>query len=101
MVDRVLRIESLEDLRRFVTRTICEMEQLELGAFPVTERILLRRGKPCGLYFCVQGPRSVRFSAIWETEQNRILFYDASGERYFRTQLVSSECFENDCAGVA
>lgn len=94
MVTRVQRIETLDDLRIYVNRTICDLEQLELGAFPISERILTRRGKPCGIYFCLHGPRSVKFSAIWETEQNRILFYDASGERYHRTQLVSGEGFE-------
>lgn len=93
MVDRAQRIENLDDLRSFVNRTICDLEQLELGAFPISERILLRRGKPCGIYFCVLGPRAVRFSAIWETEQNRILFYDASGERYHRTQLIANFSF--------
>lgn len=101
MVDRAQRIESLDDLRIFVNRTICDLEQLELGAFPISERVLLRRGKPCGIYFCLHGPRSVKFSAIWETEQHRILFYDAAGERYHRTQLVSAERFEDPMSEAA
>lgn len=94
MVDRAKCIENLDDLRQYVNRTICDLEQLEVDAFPVSERLLLRRGKPCGIYFCLHGPRQVKFSAIWETEQNRILFYDATGERYYRTQLDSSPSFE-------
>jgi len=81
-------IANLDDLRQFVNRTICDLEQLEINAFPISERLLVRRGKPCGIYFCLHGPRAVKFSAIWEIEQNRILFYDAAGERYHRTQLV-------------
>jgi hypothetical protein len=49
----------------------------------------MRGGKPCGLYFCLHGPRAVTFSAIWETANNTVLFYDSSGERFQKTQLVS------------
>ena len=38
------------------------------------EKVLNRAGKPCGMYFCLQGPRAVRFTAIWETERNQVLF---------------------------
>ena len=38
-----------------------------MNAFPTSET-LLKRGKlqPCGLMFCLHGPRAVKFSAIWE-----------------------------------
>lgn len=47
----------------------------------MTERILVRGGNPCGIFFCVHGPRSVKLTAIWETERNTILFYGSAGER--------------------
>jgi len=53
----------------------------------MTERILVRGGNPCGIFFCVHGPRSVKLTAIWETERNTILFYGSAGERIARTQL--------------
>lgn len=81
-------IASLDDLRDYVNETLCEFDQLECGAFQMTERVLSRGGKPCGLYFCLHGPRAVTFSAIWETENNTVLFYDSSGERFQKTQLV-------------
>jgi hypothetical protein len=81
-------IESLDDLRDYVNETLCEFDQLECGAFRMTERVLSRGGKPCGLYFCLHGPRAVTFSAIWETENNTVLFYNSSGERFQKTQLV-------------
>ncbi|HVA51272.1 MAG TPA: hypothetical protein VNH11_33330 [Pirellulales bacterium] len=83
-------IQSLDDLRDYVNETLCELEQLECGAFLMTERVLLRGGKPCGLYFCLHGPRAVTCSAIWETQNNTVLFYDSSGERFQKTQLVSA-----------
>lgn len=82
-------IQSLDDLRDYVNETLCEFEQLECGAFPMTQRMLVRGGKPCGLYFCLHGPRAVTFSAIWETQNNTVLFYDSSGERFQKTQLVA------------
>jgi hypothetical protein len=87
-------IGSLENLRKYVVGVLCEQNQLELGAFPISERILVRGGKPCGLFFCLHGPRSVKFTAIWETEHNTVLFYDASGERILRTRLVRAPRLE-------
>ncbi len=88
------QIQSLDDLRSYVNETLCDFDQLEPDAFRMTERVLVRAGKPCGLYFCLHGPRSVKFSAIWETERNRVLFYDSSGERFRKTQLVAAGALE-------
>src|SRR5258708_34786359 len=57
------QIQSLDDLRNYVNETLCDFGQLEPDAFRMTERTLIRAGKPCGLYFCLHGPRSVKFSA--------------------------------------
>ena len=81
-------IESLDDLRELVTEILCEHEQLEPGAFPVIERLLHRGGRPCGVEFCLHGPRSVRLMAIWEVEKQSVLFYDSAGERFRRVRLA-------------
>lgn len=81
-------MQNLNDLRQFVQKVLCDHNELEIGAFPVTERILVRSGRPCGIYFCLHGPRAVKFSAIWETDNNSILFYGATGERFHKVQLV-------------
>lgn len=83
-------LQNLNELREFVQKTLCDHNQLEPGAFPITERILIRAGRPCGIYFCLHGPRSVKFSAIWETDRNSILFYGATGERFHKVQLVAA-----------
>ena len=80
-------MSSLDDLRQFVYSKLCECDQLDPGAFPMTEHILARGGKPCGIHFCVHGPRSVKYTSIWETDSNTILFYGPSGERFHKTQL--------------
>ena len=84
------QIRSVDTLRDYVNETFCDHYQLEIGAFSMSERVLLRGGKPCGIYFCLHGPRSVRFSAIWETDRNQILFYTSTGERFQKTQLLEA-----------
>jgi len=87
-------IESLDQLREFVYGTLCEDGLFEPGVFPMTEQILVRGGRPCGIHFCLHGPRQVRFSAIWETDRNSVLFYGSSGQRIHKTQLVESSITE-------
>jgi hypothetical protein len=94
MLNSAQRIETLDDLRDYVNETLCQHEHLEIGAFPMTERLLLRGSKCCGLYFCLHGPRQTKFSAIWETENNTILFYDSTGERFLKTRLVAAPSLE-------
>ena len=83
-------IQSLDELRQYVYQTLCNQNGLEIGAFPMTERILVRSDSPCGIFFCLHGPRSVRFTAIWETDQNSILFYGSTGERSHKTRLTET-----------
>jgi len=87
MVTRSYLAETLEDLRDYVNDTLCQIDQLEYGAFPLTERLLLRGGAPCGVYFCLHGPRSMKLVAIWDAALNLVLFYGANGQRLQRTQL--------------
>jgi hypothetical protein len=79
--------QGLSDVRQLVQRTICEQNDLEAAAAPMTERVLVRQGKSCGVLFCVKGPRSVTFTAIWDQEQNAVLFYDSTGKSQQRTKL--------------
>ena len=92
------QIHNLNDLRKYVNETLCQIEQLEIGAFQVTERILMRGGRPCGIFFCLHGPRQVKITAIWETDQNTILFYGSNGERFQTTQLTAAPCLATTAA---
>jgi len=85
-----LQIDNLKDLRAYVHNTICQQNELQVDAFQITERILVRGRKACGIFFCLHGPRSVKLTAIWETDRNTILFYSSSGERVCKTQLVQA-----------
>jgi hypothetical protein len=83
------RLYDLHAIRRYVNQTLCEKDRLEASLFPLYERILMRDGAPCGLYFYLYGPRSMCLTAIWETDSNTILFYGSRGERFRRTQLIA------------
>jgi hypothetical protein len=88
MLTRLQQVESIRDLREYVNTTICSRYQLQEGAFSLTERTLWRCGKPCGIYFCLHGPRATTFTAIWETDRNQVLFYGSRGERFLKIQLL-------------
>jgi hypothetical protein len=87
-------LQTLDELRTYVNETLCLNDNLEVGAFPFTERILVRSGRPCGILFRLCGPRAVQFLAIWETDENTILFYNSSGERFQKTQLMAAPRLE-------
>ena len=74
-------------VEQFVLSTLCEAERLDTGSTPMFAMPLTRSGQVCGLLFEIQGPRRLRKQAVWTPEENRILFYDASGRRYLEARL--------------
>ncbi len=82
-----IEITDLNQLRQFVSQTLCQKNDIEEGIFQVTERVLTKCGEICGILFCLHGPRSVKLTAIWETISNSIIFYGSSGERFQKTVL--------------
>jgi hypothetical protein len=94
MVTTSAVIQTLDDLRCYVKNILCLESQLELDAFPLTERILIRSDRPCGIFFCLHGPREVKLTAIWETQRNTVLFYGQTGERFHKIQLVEAPQLE-------
>jgi hypothetical protein len=85
-----VELPNLSDLRRFVSHTLCQRSDIEVGVFRVTERVLYRQGRPCGMFFCLHGPRSVKLTAVWETDKNTILFYGSTGEKFQKTLLQTA-----------
>ncbi len=80
-------IQNLDDLRNYVKNILCLHTQLEIDAFPLTERILIRSDRPCGIFFCLYGPRAVTVSAIWDSQRNTLLFYGQTGNASTRFSL--------------
>ncbi|HMP06294.1 MAG TPA: hypothetical protein PJ982_08100 [Lacipirellulaceae bacterium] len=88
------RLATLDDIRSYVSDTLGQLESLEPRQYPLTQHLVTRAGKPCGLRFCLHGPRAVELTAIWEAQQNTILFYSSRGVRVQRTQLVAAPPLE-------
>ena len=89
-------LNTLTHLTTHVYETLCDHEYLEYGAFEMTSRVLMRGDVPCGIYFSLHGPRSVRLTAIWETDHNTVLFYDSKGERFARLLLIDAPSLSSD-----
>lgn len=84
-------VSSISELKKFVCATLCEDNDLLADAFPTTTTpVTQANGELCGMIFCVHGPRSVDFSAIWEKKNNRVLFYKSTGERYRLVKLADT-----------
>jgi len=90
MLECSTRIHDFEEIRQFITKTLSNIELLKPDSYQVSEKLLTRSGQPCGMLFCLHGPRAVRLTAIWETDANTILFYGSRGERVGRTRLLAA-----------
>ena len=88
MVECQICIHNYEEILNYVTRTLSQVERLKHDHSQLTSELLTRGGQPCGVYFCLHGPREVRLTAIWETDSNSILFYGSRGERLQKTRLL-------------
>jgi hypothetical protein len=80
MTDAVMAA-TLDELTGFVHRTLCQDDSLDVSQAPLVTAGLTRAGRPCGLLFHVEGPRLLRTSAVWASDENRVLFYDSTGQR--------------------
>jgi hypothetical protein len=87
MLTDTQRLDDSEEIRNYVNITLCEKDHLETNRFPLSEQILLRNGRFCGICFCLHGPRSVCLTAIWDADRNRIVFYSSRGECFQKTEL--------------
>jgi hypothetical protein len=83
----VAALPTMNDLRLYVLNILCQHDNLDPGQTPMEQALITRHGRPCGLYFQVQGPRLLKNYAIWAGEENRILYYNSSGERVAETKL--------------
>jgi hypothetical protein len=86
-MNAVVCLPTLEELRQHVLEVLCSHDQLDPQQTPLNQATIMRRGKPCGLFFQAQGPRLLKTYAVWAGQENRILFYDCSGARFAETRL--------------
>lgn len=83
-------LPTLDDLRRHVLKTLCAHDNLDPNQTPLREWVIKRSGRTCGLFFQVQGPRQLRTYAVWAGDEDRILFYDSTNERFAEVRLAEA-----------
>lgn len=81
---------DLDKIREIVMEELCSQNGLLPDAFPMTQRVLYKQGISCGIFYCLHGPRSVRLTAVLDTQTARILFYDSKGQRTSSRNLNES-----------
>jgi hypothetical protein len=83
----VVALPTLNELRNHVLVILCRNDNLDPSQTPLHQALITRKGRPCGLFFQAIGPRLLKNFAIWAGDENRILYYDSSGERVAETKL--------------
>lgn len=83
----VVSLPTLDALRDHVRQALCAHDQLDPTQTPMHQAVISRSGRPCGLFFQVQGPRMVKTYAVWAGDEDRILFYDSNGQRFGEIRL--------------
>ena len=89
----MVHLATLEELRTFALATLCEKADLEPD-LPVLETRLYRRGEPCAVEFLVMPTRASRWSALFEAEHQRILFYGPDLVRFHECQVQGPDLEE-------
>lgn len=86
-MEAVVSLPTIDDLRQYVRETLCAHDRLDPAQIQFYQSVIVRSGKPCGLFFQVQGPRLLKTHSVWAGEESRILFYDSTGVRFAETRL--------------
>jgi hypothetical protein len=83
-------LPSLDELKSFVLKVLCAQDRLDPEQTELRQSLIRQAGKPCGLFFRIQGPRRLAAYAVWPSNESRILFYDSAGARFAETRLCDS-----------
>jgi hypothetical protein len=87
---RAVAFSAVEELAAFVHEVLCARDALDPAQVPLFRTPLQRGARTCGLVFHVEGPRLLRTSAVWSSDDGRIIFYDSSGARFREVELSES-----------
>lgn len=77
----VVPLPTLESLQQFVRQTLCDHDRIDPVESGMRRAVIRRHGKPCGLFFQIEGPRLLKTYAVWSSDEHRVLFYDSTGTR--------------------
>lgn len=87
MSSAVVAFSAVEELAAFVHQVLCDKDALDPAQTPLFRTPLKKGTRICGLVFHVQGPRLLRTSAVWSTDEDRVIFYDSTGIRFRDVRL--------------
>jgi hypothetical protein len=87
---KFVSLPTLDELKSYVLQFLCAKDQLDSEQTVLSESLILQSGRPCGIFFHVQGPRSLKTYAVWPMKEERILFYDSTGARFAEARLTAS-----------
>jgi hypothetical protein len=87
MGERVVALASFAELSKYVRAALCEQDALDPNQTPFFRSVVRRGGRPWGVVFHVEGPRQLRTSAVWAAAEDRIVFYDSTGQRVREVRL--------------
>ena len=90
MAKPVVPLPTFDQLRDYVRLTLCDRDRLDPGQTQLRQALIERRGRPCGLFFQIEGPRLLRTYAVWAGDEDRVLFYDSTGDRFAEARLCES-----------
>lgn len=91
----VVAFSAVEELAGFVHSVLCDKDALDPTQAPLFRTPLKRGVRVCGLVFHVEGPRLLRTSAVWSSDDGRIIFYDSSGLRFREVALSEGPLMAN------
>ena len=86
----VVAFSAVDELAGFVHEVLCDKDALDPAQVPLFRTPLRRGTRVCGLVFHVEGPRLLRTSAVWSSDDARIIFYDSRGIRFREVELCES-----------
>jgi hypothetical protein len=87
MGEAVVALPTLDELAAFVHAALCQQDALDPEQAPLVRTVLAKGRRACGVVFHVEGPRLLRTSAVWAADDERIIFYDSTGQRVRAVRL--------------
>jgi hypothetical protein len=87
MTDTVPVLPTLDELGKFVRRTLCQHDNLDPDQTAFFRTPMVRGGRVTGFVFHVEGPRLLRTSAVWAVDDGRLVFYDSTGQKVRAVEL--------------
>jgi len=90
MSQAVVACAAVEQLAAHVHQVLCDRDALDPVQTPLYRTPLRKGERVCGLVFHVEGPRLLRTSAVWSADDDRIIFYDSTGQRFHEVRLSES-----------